>query len=317
MRRLDWKWLVAARAYSPSVVTSPRDQELGDSRHAERPKLPPEFPKAVRAGDVRAMQRLHAPGMPLEGMLSAAAQSGQRAAVSWLLDHGVDPHEQEDSAYGPLLSADDHPDIVALLLERGAAEPSLTIAAMANAANAVNRLLADDAPVNPRGESPLAAAAGSTRGTGPSKRLLASDCMTIVSILLSHGAPVSGDALAKGVTAAALAQARSANPTETKRLVALGIDWAWHDGEDDAALPVLAAVKRGDRDSVRVLLDAGAPVDVHLGARHGDRRRGEQRRPGTHRRAPRGPRRACSTRTAAAAPSAQGSEGPAVAAANR
>ncbi len=44
----------------------------------------------------------------------------------------------------------------------------------------------------------------------------------------------------------------------------LGVDWAWHDGEEDAALPLLAAVRRGDCDYARALLDAGAPVDVHF-----------------------------------------------------
>jgi len=51
---------------------------------------------------------------------------------------------------------------------------------------------------------------------------------------------------------------------DMKRLIAKGVDWAWHDGEDDAALPLLAAVTRGDRDQVRAFLDAGAPANTHF-----------------------------------------------------
>ncbi|CAN5925624.1 hypothetical protein BH11MYX4_BH11MYX4_51770 [soil metagenome] len=321
--RPDPSKLASARVVPTNAPGAPREPELDTPRPPPKPTMPPELVKAVRAGDLATMQRLFARGIPLEGMLTVAAQSGRRPTVLWLLDHGADVHDEEGSAYGPVLSADGHADIVALLLDRGAAEPSLTAAAEANAVNAVDRLLTAHAAVNPRGDSPLAAAAASTRGTGPSKRLIvsrllaegaepnrdhgvsalagavqgcdegqgnasiASDCMTIVRLLLSHGAQVKGDALAsalslddgtreapldallampieEGVTAVALAQASNVNPREIKRLVAKGVDWAWHDGEEDAALPVLAAVKRGDRDSVRALLDAGAPVDVHF-----------------------------------------------------
>ena len=321
--RPDPSKLGPARAVSTTVVDVPREPQRAPHPPADPPQVSPEFQKAVHAGDVAAMQRFYTHGMPLEGMPSAAAQSGRLPAVMWLLDHGVDAHEGESSSSGPVLSADDHADIVALLRERGAAEPPLVAAAEAHAVNAVSRLLAAHASVNPRGESPLAAAARSARGTGPTKRLIvlrlldegadpdgdsmesalagavrgcdeeqgsasiASDCMTLVRALLSHGASVKGDALGaalslddavrapaldallampitKGATAVALAQATSVNPRDLKRLVALGIDWAWHDGEDDAALPVLAAVRRGDRNSVRALLDAGAPVDVHF-----------------------------------------------------
>jgi ankyrin repeat protein len=66
--------------------------------------------------------------------------------------------------------------------------------------------------------------------------------------------------LVPGAPSVALANASAPKPI-VKRLVAMGVDWAWHDGEDDSALPVIAAVKRRDRDGLRELLDAGAPVD--------------------------------------------------------
>jgi ankyrin repeat protein len=48
-----------------------------------------------------------------------------------------------------------------------------------------------------------------------------------------------------------------------KKVLAKGVDWTWHDGEDDQALPVLMTIQHADRDALRLLLEAGAPVDRH------------------------------------------------------
>jgi hypothetical protein len=64
-----------------------------------------------------------------------------------------------------------------------------------------------------------------------------------------------------GAPSVALATASVLSPEHVKELLLRGVDWAWHDGEEDAALPLVAAVQRGDRDAVRLLLDAGAPAD--------------------------------------------------------
>ena len=85
-------------------------------------------------------------------------ESGDMTVTRWLLDHGADVHEDEDSVDAPVLLADEHPDIVALLLERGAIEPSLATAAHAGAPSAVSRLLSAHAQVNvvnPTEGSPL------------------------------------------------------------------------------------------------------------------------------------------------------------------
>jgi ankyrin len=66
------------------------------------------------------------------------------------------------------------------------------------------------------------------------------------------------------VTAGALAHATNAKREDVERIAKLGVDWTWHDGEEDAELPLLAAVRHGDRDYARTLLDLGAPVDVHF-----------------------------------------------------
>jgi hypothetical protein len=240
-----------------------------------------------------------------------------------LLDHGADVHEDEDTVDAPVLVGDEHPEIVALLLEHGAMEPSLTTAAQASATNAVVRRLEAHAPVNATDPSPLSAALSATRGTTENKNVIvgkllaagadpnheetdspltvavrgcessgdahaaSNECMSMIELLVKRGARTKGDALVaalafeepmqdavfdallaarleRGATAIALAQVWNLPPRAFKRLVAKGVDWSWHDGEDDEALPLLAAVQRGDRDYVRALLDAGAPVDVHF-----------------------------------------------------
>lgn len=313
--------LVASGALS-SVTRRPEADLRADPPPARA--VPSDFANAVGRGDLDAMERLHTPGMPLDGMLSLAAESGEKTVVLWLLDHGADIHEDEASVDAPVLAADEHPDIVTLLLERGALEPSLVTAAQASASNAVRRRLEAHAAVDaPTDGSPLYEAVSSTRGT-PEKRTLIvgkllaagadpnrndgesplsaavracdassegyaapNECLTIVKLLVKHGARAKGDALVaalsldesareaaleavlaarveRGATAVALAQGWNVPPRVIKRLVAKGVDWAWHDGEDDAALPLLGAVQRGDRDYVRALLDAGAPVDMHF-----------------------------------------------------
>jgi ankyrin repeat protein len=106
-----------------------------------------------------------------------------------------------------------------------------------------------------------------------------------MKLLVKHGAAVKGETLIAalaldewaqgkaldvllttrlepGATATALAQGFAVQPHVVKRLVAKGVDWGWHNGEDDEALPLITAAERGDRDFVRALLDVGAPVDM-------------------------------------------------------
>jgi ankyrin repeat protein len=287
------------------------------------PRVAPEFAKAVAAGDLVTMQRLYTQGMPLDGMLAVAADTGHMQAATWLLDHGADVHEDEDTTESAVLAGDEHPELVAMLLERGVPEVSLTRAAQANAPNAVRRLLAAHAAVNDGDPSGLSAAASVARGTTENRNLIVDmllaagadpnhaetesaltsavrgceedgaphrgtrECLEMIDVLVKHGARTKGDAfvlalgleertrdavldallatrLEPGATATALAQVTTVPAPVLKRLAAKGVDWSWHDGEEDAALPLLAAIQRGDRDFARALLDLGAPVDARF-----------------------------------------------------
>jgi ankyrin repeat protein len=305
----------------PSAPSVPAETHAAGSDEARKvPEVPPGFLDAVRTGDRARMNALYVRGVPLDGMLSIAAGAGQKGAVEWLLARGANIHEFEGTFEAPILRADRYPEVVSMLLARGAKEATLSVAATAGAPAAIDRLLEAHAPVNPRGASPLYEALATTRlELGPKRRIVdrllaagadpeheattssplgaavtnctgssepgpaASFCMPVLSWLLSRGARVRGDALAAaiqleeperesvltlllneprvpGATAVALATV-GAPKHIVKRLVSLGIDWAWHDGEDDSALPVLAAVQRHDRDGLRELLDTGAPAD--------------------------------------------------------
>ncbi len=112
------------------------------------PKVSPAFMSAVSEGDIAAMEKMYTPGMALDGTLHAAAATGNKTTVTWLLDHGADVHENEEDTEAPVLAADNHPAIVKLLFERGAKETNLSMASMVGAVNAVNRLLAKHTPVD-------------------------------------------------------------------------------------------------------------------------------------------------------------------------
>lgn len=293
-----------------------------------QPSLTPEFRAAVAAGDVDAMKRTYQRNMPLNGLLQVAAKSGKKPAVVWLLEHGADIHEDENTQFAPILAADAYPEIIAHLREKGAPEAPLEAAAGALAKNAVTRILAKHPNVNERFSYPLRAASSTVPVEGETssatkvliiKQLLDAgadpnhgddngsptalaaavqscsygegpgsvEALEIVKLLLSRGAKVQSDALAaalsleppikaaaltlllehpfdKGVVSHALAEATSVDAADLKRVIKAGggVDWAWHDGEDDQALPLIEAARRGERDTVRAFLDAGAPVDM-------------------------------------------------------
>lgn len=307
----------------PVVQSSPLTEselEVIRTGYIATPMVTPELRAAVAAGDVDLMKRAYVRNMPLQGLLRSAAQSGNNAAVAWLLDRGADIHEDETTPYAPVLAADAHPDVVAYLRQRGASEATLEAAAAELAPNAVKRILATHPKMNEPYAFPIRAAAYAGQGKmsdrlliieallaagedpnhgaesdGPSALAAAvsacaygSESMVIVRLLLDKGAKVSGDALAaamsleapirqtaldvlleqpidKGVVSHALADGTNLDEADVKRVIKKGgVDWAWHDGEEDQALPMLEAARRGERDSVRAFINAGAPVDARF-----------------------------------------------------
>jgi ankyrin repeat protein len=100
--------------------------------------------EAAVAGDLAKVQELAGKGVALTDTLGPAAASGNLALVTWLLDHGVSPHEDEEATVPPLLVADPHESVIAFLLAHGTKEASILAAARAGAPNAVARILAKD-----------------------------------------------------------------------------------------------------------------------------------------------------------------------------
>jgi ankyrin repeat protein len=52
--------------------------------------------------------------------LNFAVERGNRAAIKLLLDHHADPNIQDGYHYNPLAAAEDHPEVMPLLLSYGA-----------------------------------------------------------------------------------------------------------------------------------------------------------------------------------------------------
>jgi hypothetical protein len=300
---------LAARQGTPAI-TSNVPPPIMDAPDPTSPPLSQAMLAAARSGDVFAMRKAYRNGMPLDGTLRLAAQSGRKEAVVWLLARGADVHEHEDTTSGPVLAADAFPEIGALLRSRGAAQPTLMNASIAAAPNAFASALAAH-PEQAKQSGVLAATARAPWKTAVDRRSTMTrlldagadandttalldvvrgchdECMPLVHLLLDRGARVTGEALgaalslddasrpevldallerpiANGVTATALARATNATREDVERVAKLGVDWTWRDGEEDEALPLLAAVHRGDRDYARTLLDMSAPVDVHF-----------------------------------------------------
>lgn len=165
-----------------------------------------------------------------------------------------------------------------------------SVGTAASKARIVNALL--DAGADPNGEpygrSTLAGTIASCYGSSARESGDEQTCLELVHVLLRHGARIDGEVIGaalsigtaaerrtmldllvpgpldKGTAAGALETATEVSLDDVPRILAGGVDWAYHDGEDDAAHPVVAAARRGDRDLLRVLLDAHAPVDVHF-----------------------------------------------------
>jgi ankyrin repeat protein len=141
--------------------------------------------EACADGDQAKVETLVKKGVNLDGTLSSAAKSGNAALVSWLITHGVDAKEDEDLSVPPILMADAHDAVVAMLLSKGTHEPTLAKAVAVGAPKAVVRLLGKGASATSKtaeGEPVLMTA---IRDNAGEKRRV------IVDALLKGGADVN------------------------------------------------------------------------------------------------------------------------------
>jgi uncharacterized protein len=212
--------------------------------------------------------------------LAAAVRTGSVAEVRKALEGGGDVHEDEDAAVPPLLEADAHADVTALLLAQGAKEPELVDAVRLSAPNAVSRLLAKGADANTDvdGERVLHLALANAQHEGDGR------AESVVRALVLRGARVDADALVSATRAAsasrrdallsvllggalerdatvnAIAELAAAGEAGlVRRLAAKGVTWKAL--FVDAPPPLVLAAERGDRDVVSALLGAGAPLE--------------------------------------------------------
>lgn len=249
------------------------------------------LPDALRSGKLDAVRWLAARGMKLKdnpnpsfGTLVAADPYPD--IVVWLHEQGVEESLLQGAAgaHAPnavrrILAKDPHPPLLDVSLYYAVTQHDYSILTEPTDAktDVVKQLLAAGANANESsfGTSVLAGAIQNCT----------EDCAVLVHELLDHGARVTGDAVGaalsledgrqamldlllaspidKGVAAGALETASSVKLEDVPRILANGVEWNFHDGENDGAHPVVAAARRGDRDLLRLLLDAHAPVDTH------------------------------------------------------
>lgn len=235
------KTRVAIDALSPG--TEPKKGATGADRRA--------LLDAASRGDRATVETLHAKGVALDGTLENAASSGDVTLVRWLLDHGVAATDGESLSAPPLLLADDHQEIVDLLLARGAHEVALERAVAAGAPNAVRRTLAKGAStkVAPDAEPLLVTAARSTTGA---KRRAVVDALALARAPLDAKDEHGASALAVLATEAlhAVPEGPSVEKARAQDLVALLVTrGAKVSGE------VLAGVVEGAEPQRGALLD--------------------------------------------------------------
>jgi len=233
------------------------------------------FLEAVEGGELATVKALHEKGVGVSGTLASAARSGNVEVLAYLLEQGLDVHEDEDVTTPPLLLADDHPKAAALLLAKGAKEVSVARAAAAGAPKAVSRVLAKGGSANDKSADDEPALHVALANVGGAKR------RAIVADLVSHGALVDGDALTSALntppeeravligallggkltrdaTARAIAHAAEHDDIDAiKKLATKGVAWSSLAG---SASPLADAIVEADVPVVKALLDAGAPT---------------------------------------------------------
>jgi cytohesin len=184
---------VAASSAASAASAATKPESKPATAEQDKPAPPPAPTQADRIalleacadGDQARVEALVKKGVNLDGTLGSAAKSGNAALVGWLIAHGVDAKEDEDLSVPPILVADEHDAVVAMLLSKGTHEPTLAKAVAVGAPKAVARILGKGASATSKtteGEPVLMTA---IRDTAGEKRRL------IVDALLKAGADVN------------------------------------------------------------------------------------------------------------------------------
>jgi ankyrin repeat protein len=194
-----------SKAPAPTVVVQPAAPPIVPrvdpplTQKPIKPSVGQAFLDALRDGDLAGMEKHYEKDMRLDGTLGTGAATGKKDVVEWLVAHGADIHEAETDLEAPILAADAYPEVVKLLLAKGAKEPKLQAAVAAGAVNAVDRLIASgQSPkaVENGGQGALLVAAIDSTAT-PAKRQL------VLDKLLAAGAdPNAHDASVAPLTSA-------------------------------------------------------------------------------------------------------------------
>ena len=277
----SWRPAVAAPAVADTVMVVDRCQSatlvpLSGSIWSVKPwsEDTPVTLDELRVQDDATLERRYAScAVPM--LLAPAAATGDTHLVRFVLRH-VKATERQPFLNDAMLRADPYPAVTGLLLQAGAARPSLVDAARLGAKNALTFALAHTRSQSDLDEALTAIANAPVRDAERS---------AMAEELFEHGARAAGDtlsAIASGVDSSERVglfklalQHRQPGAVEhafdsvapgtaevfLQLLVAEGIDWGYRDGEDDAAMPLVTTISHGNEQAARFLVAHGAPVN--------------------------------------------------------
>ncbi|MBS2020158.1 MAG: ankyrin repeat domain-containing protein [Deltaproteobacteria bacterium] len=226
------------------------------------------FLEAIDAGDLAKVKALREKGVSIHGTLAHAAKAGNADVLSFLLEQGLDIHEDEDAKVPPILEADEHASIVSLMLAKGAKEPSLVKAAGAGAPKTVARLLAKGASANEKTSEGEPALHVAIQNNGGAVR------RAIVDQLLEKGADVNAkydDETALGIALPAISVAadkpENGGAALVAKLVSKGakiegssLTWVLDNVQGDAKAAALDTLLGGklSKDATAIAVDRAA-----------------------------------------------------------
>jgi Ankyrin repeats (3 copies) len=200
-------------------------------------------------------------------LLERATKLGQFRSVKWLVGTGL---LREDELTLAVATADSHPEIVSYLHAHGAKDPTVEQAAERNAPNAIARILAAGQPSEDALTSALEHFLAVSADARTIRLLVTRGARTTASaigILAQYHTLADDETLdllldnrLPGALEAGLELMPEDAPVKlVRKLVARGVDWG-HEGQSDAALPLVKMVESGNEPMISLFVELGAPV---------------------------------------------------------